>query len=325
MVRLDTESIRARAHKTWRKAQKAFELDDAQLKTFERQEILAFERWKHQQLGPLLAELMQADRELDEAEYHLAMAEEERWRTGQPLWRAFMTWQQNEERRRKSPPPLEDDCEDPKWREILKEELKDSPLGDLADELGIDLDDIVDENFEHEEPPRPRGRGAFPHRAKPAGISASLREIYRKLCRLLHPDAAGELTVEQREIWHQVQEAYRAGDVARLDTLLARVEQGEGGHMKPRTIADILALARHYQRARQQLRSLLAQARRHPAWNFLKRTVQQREILENQLRAELDFHLFQVRQRLTRIRSLLAPRGKRRPERAMPYQREFGF
>src|SRR5262245_32426344 len=57
--------------------------------------------------------------------------------------------------------------------------------------------------------------------AEPETIDPRVKEIYRRLVRRLHPDlrADGDATVSS--LWHEVQEAYAAGDVARMELLLA--------------------------------------------------------------------------------------------------------
>src|SRR5438067_13568319 len=57
--------------------------------------------------------------------------------------------------------------------------------------------------------------------AEPGTIDPRVKEIYRRLVRRLHPDwrADGDATVSS--LWHEVQEAYAAGDVARMELLLA--------------------------------------------------------------------------------------------------------
>src|SRR5207247_7519930 len=56
---------------------------------------------------------------------------------------------------------------------------------------------------------------------EPGTIDLRVKEIYRRLVRRLHPDlrADGDATVSS--LWHEVQEAYAAGDVARMELLLA--------------------------------------------------------------------------------------------------------
>src|SRR5204863_7222767 len=62
---------------------------------------------------------------------------------------------------------------------------------------------------------------------EPGTIDPRVKEIYRRLVRRLHPDlrADGDATVSSR--WHEVQEAYAAGDVARMELPLALSESSD--------------------------------------------------------------------------------------------------
>lgn len=54
--------------------------------------------------------------------------------------------------------------------------------------------------------------------------SERLKQLYRKLAKLLHPDVSGgEISGEARDLWLKVQAAYLAGDTARLEALLSAV------------------------------------------------------------------------------------------------------
>lgn len=324
MLALDTRRLREKALKDCAKAAEAFEKDDRALKAFEQGDTPAFERWKHQRLGPLLAELQQLDQELMQAEALYDIALHESWAKGIPPWKALEQWRKDQERRRNDPepePPPDDppddarfdvpEEDDPDFDEQMKEFIRNSPLGRMAEALGIDLDDL---------PSGPPPGGGFharsraegpPHRAKP---DASLRDLYRQLCRLLHPDAAGEMTPARRELWHQVQDAYEARDAARLDTLLARLERADGLEIRPRTVAEILGMKKHYERARQQLRALLRRARRNAAWGFLQRDEKSRAQLEREARGVLAMQLADVQHQLEEIRRTIEP-PKARPAR----------
>lgn len=335
MLVLDTHRLREKALKDCAKAAKAFEKDDRALKEFEQGDTPAFERWRHQRLGPLLAEFRQLDQELMQAEALYEVALRESWVQDLPPWKALQQWRKDQERRRNNPepePPPDDTLDDfpsdvpgeddPDFDEQMREFIRNSPLGRMAEALGIDLDDL---------PLGPPPGGGFhagaraatpPHRAKP---DASLRDLYRQLCRLLHPDAGGEMTPERRELWQQVQDAYEARDAARLDTLLARLEQAEGIEVRPRTVAEILGMKHHYERARQQLRALLRRARQDPAWGFLQRDEKSRAQLEHKTRGELATEIAGIKRQLEEIRRTIEPppagsaRRRTRKPRPIPF------
>ena len=52
-------------------------------------------------------------------------------------------------------------------------------------------------------------------------VDARIKELYRRLVRRLHPDLRADGSAAVSGLWHEVQEAYGAGDVARMEILLA--------------------------------------------------------------------------------------------------------
>ena len=52
-------------------------------------------------------------------------------------------------------------------------------------------------------------------------VDARVKELYRRLVRRLHPDLRADGSAAVSALWHEVQEAYAASDVARMEILLA--------------------------------------------------------------------------------------------------------
>lgn len=55
--------------------------------------------------------------------------------------------------------------------------------------------------------------------------SAAMRSLYRLLVRALHPDLHPHQSPFQQQLWFEVQQAYQVSDAARLETILAVVEE----------------------------------------------------------------------------------------------------
>lgn len=56
-----------------------------------------------------------------------------------------------------------------------------------------------------------------------------LKTLYRTLVRQLHPDGNRNQGWRERELWHEVQAAYQARDLDRLEDAAGRVEMGLNG------------------------------------------------------------------------------------------------
>lgn len=124
-----------------------------------------------------------------------------------------------------------------------------------------------------------------------------IKELYRTLVRRLHPDTGASQTARERDLWQQVQDAYKTRDLEWLEAIHGRLEalhQG-GASLSIQTLrrmtADLLS-------AYHGLRSQLSKHRHHPAWKFHDKTAalakfetERRRELEDQLacqRAELN-------------------------------------
>ncbi len=100
-----------------------------------------------------------------------------------------------------------------------------------------------------------------------AAVDARVKEIYRRLVRRLHPDlrADGDATVSA--LWHEVQEAYAAGDVARMELLLALSDLSDAPGTGT-TLSQMRAVLSELTRSVRALELSLVEAGREDSWNF---------------------------------------------------------
>lgn len=139
--------------------------------------------------------------------------------------------------------------------------------------------------------------GERPERGStPSEHDQRIKERYRRLARILHPDmgsAAGEGdfgATRRKELWLQVQAAYEARDLARLDQLLLLATISEKGAFFAATISEILALSARLRDALRPLRRQVRELRRSLAWEFADRKdlTDVRKRCERELRDELE-------------------------------------
>ncbi len=159
-----------------------------------------------------------------------------------------------------------------------------------------------------------------------------IKELYRKVVRQLHPDANGEFAPRERELWHEVQAAYQARDLERLEAVAARVEIGGDAGASARTsVGVLLRITRELRDALQSVRRQFGMARKQPAWRFREKKGGLAQI-ETRRRRQLERALNESRYELTRATTILddlarraaQPRGKRRPKptASQPTQRD---
>lgn len=147
-----------------------------------------------------------------------------------------------------------------------------------------------------------------------------LKEIYRKLVRQLHPDMNGEFAPREREFWHEIQAAYHARDVERLEAVAARIEIGLASASREMPVGVLLRITRDLRAALQNLRQQLAQLRKQPAWRF-QETARDLPAFEARRRRQLEKLLNETRRELLQSAAILddlARRAARPPKRRGP-------
>jgi hypothetical protein len=173
----------------------------------------------------------------------------------------------------------------------------------------------------------------FPGRTSGAESSvpkdARVKEIYRMLVRRLHPDLRADGDARVSALWHEVQEAYEAGNLDRLETLLALTDLESNQVGKHTTLSQLKSVLVDLGQSLRALQKSLRGARREPAWNFAGAT--DHTELRNRVGRELESARYDLRTRLNDLEALLAdwarPSGeqRRKPRWAARAQGDFLF
>lgn len=107
-----------------------------------------------------------------------------------------------------------------------------------------------------------------------SSVSTEVKECYRAIVRLLHPDSNDKFGDREKNLWHQAQEAYKNRDLASLQLILARCEgldeaDEETGLERIQSISTLLDLARRTKRQARMLEYEAIEAEQaHPYWKF---------------------------------------------------------
>ena len=144
-----------------------------------------------------------------------------------------------------------------------------------------------------------------------------LKTLYRKLVRQLHPDRNRNQGWREREFWHEVQAAYQARDLDRLEAVAGRVEMGLNGASAALSVHTLFRLTGDLLRELAGLKKQAARARRHSAWKFSTRA-NDLVAMEGRHRGQLELLKASAREELLRWSAILddlAARAKRRPKR----------
>jgi hypothetical protein len=97
---------------------------------------------------------------------------------------------------------------------------------------------------------------------------ARVKELYRVLVRRLHPDLRAEANTAVSALWHDVQEAYAASDVAQMEILLALSDLESNQLGAQTSIAQMRVVLAELERAWRALEKSLLEAEGEDAWNF---------------------------------------------------------
>lgn len=176
--------------------------------------------------------------------------------------------------------------------------------------------DAEDDNTGRRQDARPED---FTARPVPNRTLAA-RDIFRRLVQRLHPDRGGAWTAARQHLWHEVQQAWAAGDsdwLARLEVEWETAHEVIGPHSP---LSRLRAAVEELHAARRNLEHKLAEYRASLAWRFTK-TAARRDALERRVEAGMARDFRFLRQQLQYLDATIAAwdedwtRAKTRPER----------
>ena len=138
---------------------------------------------------------------------------------------------------------------------------------------------------------------------KAALETESLKQIYRKLVRRLHPDlqpSQAELNPWQKQLWSRVQDAHKSQDRPQLEKLL-RIVLLRGQSLTELTISEILESQTVLQQEFEQLNKEAKKTKSLPAWKFSSR--KDYAPLQRKLKKEILNELDSIEDQVTELRA----------------------
>lgn len=319
---IDNEPIRQRALKDYQAAEQNLLRLRGEIEAFETKDLPAYHRWEASVFGALLTEIREMESAIAEKQRVLAEIEEEAYWMNCSMVAAYRKVM----RRLAQPETSSSDSdEDPFAGDgpAPDEEAGERMFGNSDLPPGFDFADYdamsktekkkfhasyaniaavfeavtgnpapnLEEVLRRERGENPAGdepRPRFPQAPPPEQTSGEqrLKTLYRRLARELHPDANPNHGWRERELWHEVQAAYVARDLERLEAAAGRVEVGVQGASHNLPLSRLARMTRELRHALHGLKAQLRQARAHSAWNFSARASDRSE-RENQHRRML--------------------------------------
>lgn len=317
MVRIEQESLRENAAAECTSAKARLERARLRWHHFERKDKPAFVRWRAREFGALLSKTREVETQIRDAQTLVHEVEME-------MRRGFQDAQSAYHRvmfRRENPSAAADDEETDGSQDErgvagkLSDFEKESLFQDwVKRSLGTNPDKMDDEaystTFEAFKSHMFRGAPEEPRvlnvrrRSAQARIEleeveeeadeegtkdARVKSLYRVLVRKLHPDLRDDASTEVSGLWHEVQEAYGAGDVAHLEILLALIDIESNGTSAQTSVSQMRATLAELERAARALEKSLLEAEGEDAWDFAQCGPNEhlRLRLERQLKSDL--------------------------------------
>jgi hypothetical protein len=297
---------------------------------FEREDKPSFVRWRAREFGPLLSELRGVDEEVREHELLVHEVEMEMRRGFYDPQSAYQRVMFRRENSGSVPEELPQTRskrhagEEPKLTEFEQEALFQDWvrkfIGTNPDKLDDKAYSTTFEAFKshmfRSRPSEPQPSQSLPRpqpqRRKPiqeeesaeASIDPRVKELYRLLVRRLHPDLRADGSASVSGLWHEVQEAYAATDIAHLEILLALSDIESERFSDHTSVGQMRAVLAELERAIFALEDSLRQARDEHAWNFAR--VGPGPGLREELERELKANLRRRSERLQLLRQTIA-------------------
>jgi hypothetical protein len=300
IVLIDQEPLRERVAAECSEAMARLERARAGWHHFERKDKPAFARWRAREFGALLSTAREVETHIRDCQTLVHEVEMEMRRGFQDAHGAYVRVMFR--RANPSAVPTEDESggsrerpESPRKmsdfeKEALFQEWVRSSLGTSPEKMDDAAYATTFEAFKshmfrspaEDRPPKiarspktppisPR-EGSIPLRMtedQATPVDARIKELYRRLVRRLHPDLRADGSAAVSGLWHEVQEAYGAGDVARMELLLA-LSDIETRRTVSQSLSQMHALRAELERALRALEKSLLEAEGEDAWNFAR-------------------------------------------------------
>lgn len=156
-------------------------------------------------------------------------------------------------------------------RRQTQSHTKASEPEDFFQSLFEDLNEERDEDRSDRRDPR-RGSRELPEDK----TDDYLKKIYKDLVRQLHPDATSgrEQTLEEKSLWHELQNAYEWRDMERIEKIFHAVN-GKGAiaiDFLTIPIGDIVAMRESLEKNLKSVNKSIRDAKKAPVWDFTQKS-----------------------------------------------------
>ena len=308
VILVDGTRVRQEIKREYEKLRSDLDKARRQIEQFQHNDQPNYSRWLHSHFGALLTELRDTSHRVHELEQLFFEIQTEIVFGGLSAGQAYSRVTE-----RRSNPESGTGDEDP-----FANDSGDDPssFGNDSRGGGPSFEDFF-ENPPNQKPHAGRNPGSNP-------AAPRLKELYRALVRLLHPDVQKVLTAQKQEWWHQAQEAYEKGDVQALEVILSLCEIDETGNTEKTSLSILQRISAQLKKSLRQVKGQLAKCRRDPAWNFSGANTQELGArIQRELSEALKTLRFQLKSMEQRLESLASQQKRRRSPNRRRHRTEF--
>jgi hypothetical protein len=135
--------------------------------------------------------------------------------------------------------------------------------------------------------------------------SRTARDIYRRLVQRLHPDHGGKWTPDRQRLWHEVQQAWAAGDTDWLSRLEVDWETAHEVLGPASPLSRLYRAIEELDAGRRDTERKLHAYRSAPAWRFTL-TEKKRDVLHARIEGKLHVEIATLKRHVRHLDSLIA-------------------
>jgi hypothetical protein len=292
---IDHERLQSVAWAEFHTVRKRLDKAARELHRHEEIDVPAYDQWLHRTFPLQVTALRELNEEVTAKARQIQLVQARAAQTGRSLKRL---WQEEKEH-----------LENPRaFREKTKRETE------------PDFDEADESRRRHEA--RPEDFERQPARAR----TPAARDVYRRLVQHLHPDRGGAWTAAREHLWHEVQQAWTAGDADWLARLEVEWETTHAAVTQHSALSRIRAAIEELHAARRDIEHKLADYRSSLPWRFTVATAH-RATLERRVDVELTREFRFLQRQLRYLNATIAAWDEdwTRASSPRPKGRHFGF
>jgi hypothetical protein len=117
-------------------------------------------------------------------------------------------------------------------------------------------------------------------------LVSECKSLYRKIVSMLHPDRAGEMTAQRKDLWLRAQDAYADGDVLSLRSILDRC--GAGTRDQYLTCSEVIEAIAQATIQLQAIEMFRERETNEPSWDFNRLNEKKRKSRLRRVTKDLD-------------------------------------